>query len=183
MFQNADKLTSNVALGGLVVFGLLYIVLPYDTFYTPNGTLKAAESGKAPYSVDSTDIRTKYHAVNEMGMILNRVENEESHQRQIKEDSNRAEQFINTVSGMTKQVLTDKSHNGKSALDIMATGPLGAASGLSDILSGVPVGESPNQEAKEEFKRNTAKAFEGVDSANVSDQPFSQQSDMSDFER
>lgn len=144
MVNMMNKIKQKPAVGVFLGLLVLYAVLPYDTFLSPNG------------SVESTDF-----GVNEMGLILNRVENEEAHQRHIKEDSNRAEQFIGEMSKISKEVLTEKSHNGKSAMDIIATGPFGVASGFSDILSDVPVDESPNKEAKEVLE-NVKKSMGGV---------------------
>lgn len=117
-----------------VALGLtaIYFTVPYDFFY------KLTQTNKTPHT----------YSVNEMGMAIQRVESSETYDRYIKEDSNRAEQFIAYNTGMVKSVLSEKRHNDKSALDIMASGPLDAASDFSDILSGVPVGNSPNKEAK-----------------------------------
>lgn len=128
-----DKYNFNsIGIGVTGALALLYLTVPYDFFYS----VKPKEE---------TDV---VYAVNEMGMAIQRAESYEAHINQIKEDSNRAEQFIGYTAGMVKATLTEKSHNGKSAVDIMSSGPLDAVSGFSDILSGVPVGNSPNQESK-----------------------------------
>lgn len=182
MNSMANKTTTGFLLGGLCVFALLYEFLPYDTFYSPHGTQKAAERGYAPYTSDSKDIQTQLHAINEVGLVLHRVKNDENHQNQIKEDSNRAEQFINTVTGITKQALTEKNHNGLSAMDIIATGPIGVASGFSDILSGVPVGESPNKEAKQIYQNHNIQKID-LEPQMVDNIGNDSTKAMSDFER
>lgn len=123
---------NNLGMGISIVLASMYFVIPYDFFYSLSIRKKPAE----------------VYAVNEMGMAIQRAESAESHAEEIKQDSNRAEQFIGYTSKMVKTTLTDKTHNGKSALDIMASGPIDSVSGFSDVLSGVPLGNSPNTEAK-----------------------------------
>ena len=111
----------------------LYFVIPYDFFY----------------SYSNHNVPDQAYEVNEMGMAIQRVESTEAYENEIKENSNRAEQFLGYTSGMVKSTLTEKNHNGKSAVDIMSSGPIDTVSGFSDVLSGVPVGNSPNKESKE----------------------------------
>lgn len=161
---------SNYNLGFLLFFILLglYFLLPVDFFYSPKGYAKDAENGGDGYSVNATDIRMKYHAVNEMGLIISKVEGFENSEQRIENQANRAEKFVNNLTANVKVAVTQK-HNGVSALDVVTSPPNVAMHKFSQALNG---GTSDNK-VTQEFDKNLNKGWN-----NLNDLPPDNRTDL-----
>lgn len=133
----------------LIPIFIAYFALPSNFFYTKYGTSKDTELGGLGYSADATDIRKKYHAINEMGIILNKVDGYEFATRSRQADANRAEQFVNVLASNVKGSLNQKV-NGVSGIEVITSGPNEAAHKFSQALNS----EVKNQNAIDNFDEN-----------------------------
>lgn len=103
-------------LGIILIFEYL---VPYDLFgsgFTQLGDPRS-ELGGGMYTVDSPNIQTRLHAVNEIGIIMARENSYQEARAKLEIDQNRSFKAISQLTTTVNQSLNHKRNDGKTQLE------------------------------------------------------------------
>lgn len=133
--------------------------LPTHFFYEPYASSKATEYGNSTHVANAPNIQNRLHAVNETGMIMQRIKSQaDAYNAYTSNHGNSAQDFINFTSKTVKSALNTPQSNGKTGFEMVAQNPINAASDFSDALAKQPAKPKESPE-KMEFKKNLADAI------------------------
>lgn len=106
---------------GIMVGAILFFeyLVPYDLFGSGFSQLEdpRAELGGGMYTVDSPNIQTRLHAINEIGIVMARENSYQEARAKIELDQNRAFKGINQLTTTVNQSLNHKRPDGKTQLE------------------------------------------------------------------